>query len=114
MNLVHTNKKHLDKNYNPPFRNSLCASGGLTQGCQTRGLLGAALHVGNRAESRMMFFDLEITTSPGNGLCNVARSEVDLQKQKKKVITSPATPNHRSSSDIVNQKLSFVAPSEIH
>ena len=28
-------------------------------------------------------FDLEIITSPGNYLCNVARSEVDLQKKKR-------------------------------
>ena len=54
---------------------------GPCQGCQTRGLLGATLHVGNRAEGRMMFFDLEITTCPGNGLCNVARSKVDLKKK---------------------------------
>ena len=56
----------------------------------------------------MMFFDLEITTSPGNGLYNVARSEVDL---KKKVITSPY---HRPSSGFVNQKSSSVARSEIY
>ena len=30
----------------------------------------------------MMFFDLEITTSLGIGLCNVARSEVDLRKKR--------------------------------
>ena len=30
---------------------------------------------------RMMFFNLEITTSQGNGLYNVARSEVDLKKR---------------------------------
>ena len=29
----------------------------------------------------MMFFDLEITISPGNGLYNVARSEIDLKKR---------------------------------
>ena len=51
------------------------------QGCQTRGPLGTTLHFGNRAECRVMFFDLVITTSPGNGLCNVAQSEVDLQKK---------------------------------
>ena len=50
-----------------------------------------------------MFFDSEITTSPGSGLCNVARSEEDLQR-KKKVITSAASPHHLSSSGIVNQK----------
>ena len=54
----------------------------LIQGCQTRGLLGAILLVGNRAEGRMMFFDLEITTSPGNDLCNVAHSEIDLKKKR--------------------------------
>ena len=30
----------------------------------------------------MMFFALEITTSPGKGLCKVARSEVDLNKKR--------------------------------
>ena len=30
----------------------------------------------------MMLFDLEITTSPGNGLSNVARGKVDLQKKR--------------------------------
>ena len=59
----------------------------------------------------MMFFDLEITTSPGNGIYNVAQSEVDL---KKKVITSPASPYHRPSSGFVNQKSSSVARSEIY
>ena len=53
----------------------------IDQGCQTRELLGAILHVGNRAEGRMMFFDLEIFASSGNGLCNVARRVVDLQKK---------------------------------
>ena len=33
--------------------------------------------------------DLEIITSLGNNLCNVARSKIDLQK--KKVITFPAS-----------------------
>ena len=28
----------------------------------------------------MMFFDLEIITSPGNGFCNVASSEVDQNR----------------------------------
>ena len=56
-------------------------------------------------------FDLEITTSPGNDLCNVAQSEVDLNK--KKVITSAAFPNHRPSSGIVNQKSSSVARSGV-
>ena len=56
----------------------------------------------------MMFFDLEITTSPGNGLCNIARREVDLQK---KAISSP---HNRPSSGIVNQKSSSVARSEVH
>ena len=68
----------------------------LDQGCHTHGFLGAILHVGSRAEGRMMFFDLEITTSPGNDLCNVAPSEVDLRK-KEKLLTSPASPHHRSS-----------------
>ena len=58
-----------------------------------------------------MFFDLEITTSPGNDLCNVARSKAD---PKKKVITSPASSHHRPSSGIVNQKSSSVAQSEVH
>ena len=72
------------------------------QGRQARGLLGATLHVGSRAEGRMMFFDLETTTSPGKGLCKAARSEVDLQK--KKIIISPAFPHHRFSSGMVNHK----------
>ena len=55
-------------------------------------------------------FDLEITTSPDNGLCNAARDEVDLQK---KVITSSASPHHRSSSGIVNQKSSSVTRSGV-
>ena len=76
----------------------------LDQGCQTRGLLGATLHVDSRVEDRMMFFDLEITTFPGNGLCNVARSKVDLQK--KKIFSSPASSHHLPSSGIVNQKQS--------
>ena len=59
-----------------------------------------------------MFFDLEITTSPGNDLYNVARSEVDHQKET--VITSPVSPHHRPSSGFVNQKLSSGARSEIH
>ena len=83
----------------------------LRQECESRGLLGATLHVGNRAKCRMMFFNLEITTSPGNGLYNVAHSEIDL---KKKVITSPASPYHRPSSGFVNQKSSSVARSEVH
>ena len=62
---------------------------------------GATLHVGNRAEGCMMFFDFEITTSSSNSLCNVARSKVDLQKNK--IITSPASPQSSS-----------VARSEIH
>ena len=33
----------------------------------------------------MMFFDLKIPTSPGNALCNVSRSEVDLQKKEKRL-----------------------------
>ena len=48
-----------------------------------------------------MFYGLEITTSPANGLCNVACSEVDLQK---KVITSPASLHPRC---ISNKKLYF-------
>ena len=36
--------------------------------------------------------DLEITTSLGNDLCNVARSKIDLQN-KKKVITFPPSVN---------------------
>ena len=60
----------------------------------------------------MMLFDLEITTSLGNGLCNVARSEVNFPN---KVNTFPASPYHRPSSGIVNQKSrSSVAQSEIH
>ena len=54
----------------------------------------------------MMFFDLEINTSLGNGSYNVAHSEVNL---KKKVITSPASPYHCPPSGFVNQKLSSVA-----
>ena len=59
----------------------------------------------------MMFFDLESTTSPANGLYNVARSG---SISKKKVITSPASPHHCPSSGFVNQKSSSVARSEIH
>ena len=77
--------------------------GVVEQECQTCRLLGAILHVGNRAEGCIMFFNLDITTSPGNGLCNVACSKVNL---KKKVITSPASPHHHLSSGIINQKLS--------
>ena len=53
----------------------------IDQGCQTRELLGTILHVGNRVEDRMMFFDLEIFASSGNGFCNVARRVIDLQKK---------------------------------
>ena len=63
--------------------------------------MGATLYVGYRAEGRMMFYDLEITTSSSNGLHNVAHSEVDLRK---KVIISPKSPHHRHSRGIVNQK----------
>ena len=83
----------------------------VSQGCQTRGLLGATLHVGSHAEGHIMFFDLEITTFPGSGLCNVACSEVDLQK---KFITSRASPHYHLSSGIINQKSSSVVQSEIH
>ena len=54
----------------------------MEQGCQTRELLKTTLHVGNRVQGCIMFFDLEITTSTSNGLCNGAHSEVDLQKKK--------------------------------
>ena len=40
----------------------------------------------------MIVFDLEIITSPGNGLCNVARSVVDLQK-KSHYLNSISTPS---------------------
>ena len=55
-------------------------------------------------------FDLEITISTGNGLSNVARSEVD---HRKNVITSPASPYHRPSSGIINQKSSPMARSGV-
>ena len=55
---------------------------------------GHIVHISNRAEGRVKFFDLDITTSSGKDLCNVARSEIYLQK--KMVITSPASPHHRS------------------
>ena len=74
---------------------------------------GGSLRVGNIAEVRVMFFDLEIITSPGNDLCNVARSEVDLQK-KKEITTFPASPHHCPSSGIVSQKSSSVSRSENH
>ena len=51
--------------------------------------------------------DLEITTSLGNDLCNVARSKIDLQKRKKKVLTLPASV--KLSSNEKNLYLSNVA-----
>ena len=45
-------------------------------------------------------------------ICN--RGEVDLHKKKRNVITSPASPHHRPSSGINNQKLSSVARREVH
>ena len=68
-------------------------------------------HIACWQSCRMMFFDLEITTSPGNGIYNVARSEVDLIE---KVTSSLASPYHRPSSSFVNQKSSSVARSEIY
>ena len=60
----------------------------------------ATLYIGNRAGGRMMFYDLEITTSPANGFCNVARNDVDLQKKRSSPLQSP----HRCpSSGIVDQ-----------
>ena len=67
------------------------------QVCQTRGLLGAHIVCWQSCRELHDAFDLKIITSPGNGLCNVARSMVDLQK---KVITSPVSPNHHPSSEI--------------
>ena len=84
---------------------------GVKQGCQYCGLLGATLHVGNRAEGRMMFFNLEITTSLSNGLCNATKAR---SISKKKIIISPASPHHCPSIGIVKQKSSSVAQSEIH
>ena len=64
----------------------LSQNGTLLQGCQTHGLLGATLHGPHDA------FDLEITTSTDNRLCNVARSEIDLQK-KVHYLSSTSTPS---------------------
>ena len=54
----------------------------LKQGCQTRGLLGPHCIHEQLCRGPHEVFDLEITTSPGNDLCSVARSEVDLQKKR--------------------------------
>ena len=83
----------------------------LVQGCQTSGLLGATLHVGNRAEGRMMF---SIWRSP------LLRATVSIMQpaarsiSQKKVITSPASPHHRPSSGFVNQKSSSMARSVVN
>ena len=55
-------------------------------------------------------FDLEITTSLGNDLCNVAQSEHDL---KKKGHYLPSFSRHRPSSGIVSQKSSAMARSGV-
>ena len=70
----------------------LTAMDALSQVCQTRGLLGATLQVGNRAEGQMMSSDSKSTTSTGNGLGNVACGEVDLQK-KGQYLSSISTPS---------------------
>ena len=81
----------------------------VSQGCQTRGLLRAALHVGNRDEGHIMFIDLEITTSSSRVFVMWPAARLMFKNKNKKVITSPASPHHRISSGIVNQKLSSAA-----
>ena len=54
----------------------------LAQRCQTRGLLGPHCIYEQSYRGPHEVLDLEITTSLGNDLCNVAGSKIDLQKKK--------------------------------
>ena len=82
----------------------------LNQGCQTHGLL-EPIGCWQSCRGPQNVFDLEITTSPGNDFCNVDKSKINLNKEK--IVTSPISPHHRSSSHIVNRKSSSVARSGV-
>ena len=69
----------------------LCGESVLPRGVKLVGFLGPHCIYEQSCRGPHDVLDLEITTSPGNDLCNVARSKIDLRK--KKVITFPASVN---------------------